>query len=205
MHLGKWKAWLLFYHFLGTLYPSLMRAIVIQGSSSAPCAGSRYGLGTFFLSWWQPDIHSAHFLPEKACHPASELLIFRLACQIEAPGTVHSRRLFFCFGIILAKEISELSSPLPHIPCSWVSIRLLQPLSSRGLPSTHEVSLLPFVTSWCYYLKVKLLSKEMSSLIFRRSDGLVIQWGVVLDVMDWDYQETSKWSQEFKVGCPPLV
>lgn len=85
---------------------------------------------------------------------------------------------------MLAKEISELPSPLPHIPCSWVSIWLLQPLSSRGLPSAHGVFLLPCVTSRCFYLKVKLLSKEISSLIFRRSGGLVIQWGVVLEVMD---------------------
>lgn len=189
MHLGKWKAWLLFYHFSGTLYPSLMRAIVIQGSSSAPCAGSRYGLGTFFLSCWQPDIHPAHLLPDKACHPASKLLIFHLACQIEAPGTVHSRRLFFCFGIILAAEISELPFPLPHFPCSSISVRLLQPLSSRALPSAvrsaDEVLLLPCVIWRCYshYLKVKLRSEEISGLIFRSSNCLLLPWGVVLDIM----------------------
>lgn len=95
-------------------------------------------------------------------HPASQLLIFHLACQIEAPGTVRSRRLFFCFSIILAKEISELPFSLPHFPYSWISVWL--PFSSRLLPSADEVLLLLCVTLRCSYWKVKLMSKEMISL-----------------------------------------
>lgn len=132
------------------------------------------------------------------CHPALKPLIFHLACQIEAPGAVRSQRLLiFCFSIILAKEISELPSSLPHSPRSWRSA--WPPFSSRPLPSADELLLLPCVTLRQYYWKVKLMSKEMSRLVCRSIDCLLLPQGVVLDIIARsDVAAISKGSQQFK-------
>lgn len=78
----------------------------------------------------------------------------------------------FCFSVILAKEISELPSSLPHSPFSWMRVWL--PFSSRLLPSADEVLLLPCVTPRCYYREVKLMSKEMSHLVSRSIGFLLL-------------------------------